>query len=288
MATVLDRYEAASAEKPAILCDYTPPRSGDPAALEVVRDLPVDFISVAYNPGKLVRADSVTVAYLMREQLGLDALFSISPRDMNKIALQTRLLGAQMLGLENVLVLQGDPLGEREHQHGVSASSDLTSTGLIASIRDLNEGKDYRGAELRGASNFCLGATLDLSRDLAAEAKLALRKVEAGARFFVTQPIYDVEATRSFAEAYRAVAGSDFSTPVFWGLHIPAQDGVGFTAMPERVQRQLDGGRSGVEIARELLGVFQEAGFPGVYVVPPVLRGGARDYEAVRQLLAHR
>ncbi|MDA1036009.1 MAG: methylenetetrahydrofolate reductase [Chloroflexi bacterium] len=181
MTTVLERYSVTPAERPVMLCDFTPPRSGDPAALEAIKDLPVDFISVAYNPGKLVRADSAAVAYMIGERLGLESVFSLAPRDMNKIALQSRLLGAQMLGLENVLVLQGDPLGEREFQHGVAESHDFTSTSLIASIRDLNDGKDYRDAELRGATSFCIGATLDMSRSIEVEARLAARKIEAGA-----------------------------------------------------------------------------------------------------------
>ncbi len=288
MATVLERYATATAERPALLCDFTPPRSGDPVALDTVKDLPVDFISVAYNPGKLVRADSVAVARMVVERLELDAVFSLSPRDMNKIALQSRLLGAQMLDLENVLVLQGDPLGERELQYGVSASSDFTATGLIAAIRDLNEGKDYRGADLRGATNFCIGATLDLSRGLEAEARLAARKIDAGAQYFITQPIYDVEAAGAFEEAFKSATGNDFTSPVFWGLHIPVADGVGFTAMPEHVQHDLEQGRSGVEIARDVLDSFATAGFRGAYLVPPILRGGARDYEAVKELLATR
>ena len=285
MTTVLESY-ARTADRPVVLCDFTPPRSGDPAALDSIRDVPADFISVAYNPGKLVRVDSVSGAYHIKERLGSEVVFSLSPRDMNKIAVQSRLLGAQVLGLENVVVLQGDPLGEREHGHGVSESVDFTATELIASIHGMNEGNDYRGAALRGATAFCLGATLDLSRDLEAESRLAAKKLDAGGEFFITQPIYDADASQAFLDVFRAVAQRAFEAPVFWGLHIPVKDGVEVAAMPERVRSDLDRGRPGVEIASELMESFKRAGLHGIYLVPPILRGGARDYEAARQLLA--
>jgi 5,10-methylenetetrahydrofolate reductase len=284
MATVIDRYHAPSGRH-VVLSDFTPPRSGDASALDAIRDLPADFISVAYNPGKLVRADSVTAAYLIKERCGKDVVFNLAPRDMNKIALQSRLLGAQMLGLENVVVLQGDPLTERELGVGVTQSEDYTTCGLIESIQAMNGGNDYRGAALRGATSLCVGATIDLSRGLEAEARLAARKSTAGAQFFITQPIYDVSDALAFLDTFQRVNGSELGAPVFWGLHIAVKDGVTFDTIPEHVQRDLERGRSGVDIAQELMRSFEEAGFRGVYLVPPILRGGARDYDAAKVLL---
>ena len=106
MVKVTDTY-TASKDRMVVLCDCTPPRSGDPAALDRVGVVDADYICVAYNPGKLARADSVAAAYTIKERTGRDVVFNMATRDMNKIATQSRLLGAQMMGLENIVVLQG-------------------------------------------------------------------------------------------------------------------------------------------------------------------------------------
>jgi len=113
--------------------------------LDRVKGLSADFISVAYNPGRLVRMDSRTAAYAVQQRTGTDVVFTLATRDMNKIATGSQLLGAQTLGLENVVVVQGDRLTERETEQGASAVDDFTSTSLIASIAAMNNGLDYRG-----------------------------------------------------------------------------------------------------------------------------------------------
>src|SRR5436190_557789 len=74
----------------------------------------VDFTAVAYNPGKAVRIDSDSVAHEIKRVTGRETIFNLSPRDMNRIAVQSRLLGGSIMGLSNVLVVQGDPLTERD------------------------------------------------------------------------------------------------------------------------------------------------------------------------------
>ena len=85
------------------------PGPGDVTLLD--RDCPdADFIAVAYNPGRAVRANSAMLAAAVQGRMGIDATFTLATRDMNQLALQSQLLGAQMLGLENVIVVQGDPI----------------------------------------------------------------------------------------------------------------------------------------------------------------------------------
>ena len=164
MAKVTDTYES-STSKIIVLCDCTSPRSGDPADLDRVGVVEADYICVAYNPGKLTRTDSVAAAITIKERTGKDVVFNMATRDMNKIAMQSRLLGSQMMGLENVVVLQGDGFTQAEAEL-VKAVDDFTPTGLVAAIAAMNEGLDYRGSKLRGNTGFCIGATLDLERDL--------------------------------------------------------------------------------------------------------------------------
>ncbi len=284
MAKVTDTY-TTSTSKLVVLCDCTPPRSGDPAALDLVGVVDADYICVAYNPGKLARADSVAAAYTIRDRTGKDVVFNMATRDMNKIAMQSRLLGAQMMGLENVVALQGDSFTEVESEL-VKAVDDFTPTGLVEAIAAMNAGQDYRGTNLRGSTDFCIGATLDLARDLEREVRLTQRKVEAGAHYFIVQPMYDLELRQRFLDEYEKRTGEPFPLPVFWGLQVLDKDGIMLGNAPTKIRQELDGGRAGSDIAIELLQSYIEAGIRGVYLVPPILRGGARDYDAAQQVLA--
>ena len=284
MATVTHVY-ASSPNALVVLCDCTPPRSADPAVLDALGNVGADFACVAYNPGKLPRADSVAAAHAIKSRTGTDVVFNLGTRDMNKVAVQSRLLGAQMLGLENVIVLQGDPFTPEEAAR-VKPVNDYTPTELIASVANMNAGLDYRGARLRGETSLCIGATFDLARELDREVALTHRKVMAGAQFLIAQPIYDLGIRQAFLETYEALAREPLELPVFWGLQVLDKDGLVFGNVPPPMRGELDGGRPGADIAAELLHTFVDAGLRGVYLVPPILRGGARDYEVARQVLA--
>ena len=283
MAKVTEVYAASSG--PVVLCDCTPPRSADPTALDAVGAVGADFACVAYNPGKLPRADSVAAALAIKARTDTDVVFNLATRDMNKIAVQSRLLGAQMLGLENVVVLQGDRFSPEEAER-VKAVNDYTPTSLIASAAAMNDGLDYRGSKMRGATSLCIGASFDLARDLDREVALTQRKVDAGAHFLIAQPIYDLDVRHAFLEAYERSTAAPLDLPVFWGLQVLDKDGIVLGNVPPEMRQQLDEGRPGVDIAIELLRQFVDDGVRGVYLVPPILRGGARDYEAARQVLA--
>jgi 5,10-methylenetetrahydrofolate reductase len=263
---------------PVFICDFSPPRGADPDLLSGARQLAAaDFICVAYNPGKLVRLDSVAAARHLKQSTGRDVVFNLSPRDMNRLALESKLLGAHLMGLENVLVVQGDPFTQRD---GLRSADDYTATGLIAAIQGLNQGLDHRGAKLRSATDFCPGAALDLNRDLEDEVHLTHRKIEAGAEFLVSQPVFDVSRIADFAAQYAEETGKALKVPVFWGLQVLTRDGVLFSNVPPDILRDLENGRDGVDIALETYALLRERGINTFYVVSPVLRGGARDYEA--------
>jgi len=271
-------YEATG--RPGFICDFSPPRSGNIA--EVKRaDIPADFISIAYNPGRAVRANSAMLAAAIRREMGKETAFTLATRDMNRLAIQSLLLGAQMLGLENVVVVQGDQFNNRDR--ALLAVNGYRPTELIAAIRAMNEGVDFRESSLREPTAFCIGATLDLGRGIEAEAELAVRKVEAGADFLISQPIFDPDDAHRFRDSYERQGGSPLAVPVFFGLQILEQGGVLFSSVPDSVRAELDAGRSGVDIAVGLYGRFREAGLNDVYLMPPIRRGGARDYGAARE-----
>ena len=282
MARVVDQ-PSGGAGAGRVICDFSPPRSGDPASLKLP-DLPAAFIAVNYNPGRAVRVNPAMAAAAIKLRGGPEAAFIMATRDMNRLALQSLLLGAQLMGLENVIVTQGDPFSRRDLARARPAG-DITPTGLIAAIAAMNSGADFRGNPLPTPTNFCIGATLDPGRDLRREARLAQRKVKAGAQFFVTQPIYDPADASRFLEAYAHCAGEEMPAPVFYGLHILERGGVAFSPPPESVQGELDKGRPGVDIALEQRQRFREAGFSDIYLLPPIRPGGERDYAAAQEFL---
>ena len=273
---------SASTGRPAFICDYSPPRSGRAA------DIPAppadaDFISVAYNPGRAVRVNSVALAAALQSRYHAQTIFTLATRDMNRLALQSMLLGAQILELENVIVVAGDPFLPSDR--GAVAVNDYRPTDLIGAITDLNGGIDYRERRLRAPSDFCIGATVDLGRGIAAEAQLAARKVAAGAHFLITQPVFEPEDVERFRDAYRVAAGDVMDVPVFYGVGLMEQDGISFASVPQPALDDLAAGRSGVDIALEVWDALRAVGVNDCYLVPPIRRSGARDYEAARQFL---
>lgn len=270
--------------RPVVICDFSPPRGSDAVLLSGAQSVSPDFFSVAYSPGKAVRLDPVVAAHAVRQQTGRDVIFTMATRDMNRLAMQNHLLGADLLGLENVIVVGGDIFTPRDLAV-VKDVRDFRPTELVASIKAMNQGLDYRGLKLRAPTDFCVGATMDLGRETEREVRLTRAKVSAGADFFITQPIYEVEGAQRFLDAYQSAAGEPLAAPVFWGLQVLDASGLVFGDVPQVVRDDLDGGRDGVEIAVELLHGFLEAGMNGIYLVPPIFRGGLRDYEAAQRVI---
>lgn len=269
---------------PFFLADVSPPRGGERSLLEPVLGLDADAFCVAYNPGKSVRADSLAVAHALQTATGKPAVFNLATRDMNRLALQSHLLGAQLLNMTNVLVISGDAFTERELT-SVKAVDDFRPTELVAAVAAMGQGTDYRGLKLRTPAALCVGASVDPSRPLQAEARLARRKVEAGARFLVTQAMYDAAQAEAFLEAYAREAAQPLAVPTLFGLPILAKDGMLLGDAPERVRREVEAGRPGVDIALEQLHTFRERGLRTFYLVSPILRGGVRDYQATAEFL---
>lgn len=280
MAKVVYRIHAQTG-RPAFICDYSPPRSGRP------EDVPAppqsaDFVSAAYNPGRAVRMNPVAAAAVLRDHHSADPIFTLATRDINRLALESLLLGAQALGLENVIVVAGDPFGARD---SASPVYDYRPTELIAAIANLNTGSDHRGSNLRSPTDFCIGATVDLGRGIESEARLAVRKVAAGANFLITQPVFDPADVGRFADEYVRGSGQPLPVPVFYGVGLMEPDGVSFANVPRWVTDDLAAGRSGVDIALQAWDSLRSAGAADCYLVPPIRRNGARDYDAASRFL---
>ena len=273
-----------SAGAPVFICDVSPPRGADPGLLEPLRGLDADFLSMAYNPGRSVRVNSVSAAHWLQRETGAEVAFTIATRDMNRVAIQSLLLGAELLGLENVIIVRGDDFTPRELST-VRDVHDFTPTALIRAIGAMNEGVDHRGLRLRGPTNLCVGATIDLGRGIDREARLTHAKAEAGAQFFISQPTFDAEMPVRFMERYASLYGS-LGPPMFFGVPVMAPGSLALGDVPRRVTDDLAAGRPGADIAAQLVGELTDAGFRTFYLVPPILRAGRRDYDAAREVLA--
>lgn len=270
--------------RPAVICDISPPRSGNPA------DLPdffpeADFLLVGYCPGRAARADSAMVAAQIQRQRGRETALTLITRDQNRLALQAHLLGAQLLGLHNVVVAAGDPFPPADAKQP-KAVDDYRPTELIAAIAALNQGRDFRDTALAAPTDFCIGATVDLGRGLRREAELTRRKIAAGAHFLITQPIYDPAIAAKFQAAYAAAAGEKLPVPIFYGLQVLEPGGLAFGPTPAASWAEVAAGRSPVEQALEWGAAFRAAGLHNIYLLPGIHPGGRRNYAAAQAVVA--
>ena len=284
MATVTSAY-AQRGTRPLVAMDCSPPRSGDSSFAAAFAGIEADFVCAAYSPGRSARMDPVAAAASVRRIAGIDAIFSLATRDMNRLALQMHLLGAQALGLDNVLVLFGDDFSPKDLTR-TRPVRDVAPTGLLADIRAMNDGRDFKGLKLAAPTQICAGAAIDLSKGVEAEAELALRKVDSGAEFIIAQPTYDPAPRRGFLNRCEALAGAPFAPPVFWGVQLLTRDGLVFGDPPPRLVDEIAQGRPPADVAVEVAGALRDAGTDAFYVVPPILKGGRRDYEAARDAIA--
>ena len=283
MTKVTDKL-VGQANQAVFICDFSPPRGANPELLEPIKNLDSDFVSVAYSPGKSTRVNPVIAAHWIKANIGADVVFTLATRDMNKLALQSLLLGAELLGLENLVVVRGDGFTDKELSL-VKDVSDYLPTELLRSVTLMNEGIDFKGLKLRSPTNFCVGATIDLGRGMESELRLTRRKVEAGAQFFISQPTFQPDEPREFISRYAELYGNELTPPMFHGIQVMTPDSLVLGKVPQWVTDDLSKGRAGEDIALEVLSKFTEQGYRSFYLVPPILRGGRRDYEAAQSVL---
>ena len=282
--TTVTEATASSSRRPVIICDVSPPRGAVPGALTDALEIDADFLSVSYAPGQSARVNSIFVAAYLQEHHGRHTVFTLATRDMNPIAVQSLLLGAEWEGLRNVVIVRGDPIRERERNQ-ITTVNDYSTTSLLQDIGSLNRGRDFRGLKLTGSTSFCAGATVDLSRGIKQETSLAVRKAGAGASFFLCQAHFHAGDLSDLRRNVLPTQGRHI--PIFAGVQILDADGIDFGNVPNYIRGDLDSGRSGLEIARELVFGLWSEGITTFYVIPTILRGGLRDYRAASDLIEY-
>jgi len=158
----------------------------------------VDAINVTDLQSSVMRLGSLAVCNLL-VQKGFEPIFQVTCRDRNRLALQSDILSAAALGIENLLILTGDhpTLGDHPEAKPVF---DLDSVQLLQVARKLQEGQDMKGNKLEGAApKFCMGAVVNPGADPIEPQILKMeKKIEAGAEFFQTQAIYEPQVFENF------------------------------------------------------------------------------------------
>ena len=175
----------------------------------------VDAVNVTDLQSSVMRLGSMAVCHLLTDH-GIDPIFQMTCRDRNRLALQSDLLSAWVLGIRNVLALTGDHPALGDHP-GAMPVFDLDSVGLLRAISKLNEGCDMAGNQLKGAPNFLSGAVVNPGADNEAALEMQIikmeKKIEAGARFFQTQGIFDLDVFERFMKRVQG-----FKVPVMGGV----------------------------------------------------------------------
>ncbi|MDY0039986.1 MAG: methylenetetrahydrofolate reductase [Desulforhabdus sp.] len=161
----------------------------------------VDAVVVPDMDNGVMRMSALAGGVLMH-QLGIEAVIHVYCRDRNRMALQGDLLAAYALGIQNVVVVCSETMANADH-HDAKPVNDLGELELLGAIRTLEGGTDLAGIELNGAPNFTTGCTLAPCRDDKAfeqELELTRKKVEAGAEFVVTPPVFNLDRFGSFVD----------------------------------------------------------------------------------------
>jgi len=258
--------EKLSSQQFVVTAEIAPPKGVDlAAALEKARQLQnVDAINVTDNQGACMRMSPLALARLLVEQ-GYEPILQLTCRDRNRMALQSDLLGAAAMGVENLLLLTGD-----HPKFGDHAASrpvfDLDSVQLLKATRELTQGVDMGGKKLSAVPKFFCGAAVaPAARPQPLVLKKFAKKIDCGAKFFQTQAVFREQQLADFmatAATYQVpvILGvlllknarmADFLNCNIPGVQVP-QD------LIQRLEKGSDPLHVGVRIAREMVGWARE------------------------------
>jgi methionine synthase / methylenetetrahydrofolate reductase(NADPH) len=264
-----------------IIVEFDPPKDLDTEGFLTgcfeLHKAGADAITLADNSLANVRMSNMALGAIMKSQYGIDPLVHIACRDRNLIGQQSHLMGLHALGIDQVLVVTGDPsrFGDLP---GASSVFDVTSFDLIRMVKQLNEGISFSGRPLKQKAQFIVGAAFNPNvRHIEAAIKRLEKKVEAGADFIMTQPVYDAESIRLVHDATKHI-----KIPVFIGImpltssrnaeflhnEVP---GIKLSDEARERMRRVQGEaarQEGIKMAKELLDVAITY-FNGIYLITP-------------------
>ncbi len=160
----------------------------------------VEAVNVTDIQSSVMKVGSLAVCHLLTQR-GIEPVFQLTCRDRNRLALQSDLLSAWILGIRNVLIITGDHPTLGDHPDSLPVF-DLDSVQLLQVVSGLNQGKDMMGNDLEGKPNFFPGAVVNPGADpLELQIIKLEKKVQAGAKFIQTQAVYDPAQFETFMKA---------------------------------------------------------------------------------------
>ena len=249
--------------------EILPPRSWDMtemlAKVRRCAEAGVDAINIPDGPRASARVSPMIAALTIRREVGIEPILHYCCRDRNLIGMQSDLLGGFAAGLANFLIITGDPpkLGDYPDVTGVF---DVDAIGLTQVVANLNRGFDIGGNPISPPTGICIGVGANpCAVDLEREIDRYHRKIDAGAEFAITQPVFDVEALLRFldrverhARRIPVLAGiwplisyknAEFMNNEVPGVVVPKE----ILARMARCRSREEGQRVGIEIARKIL-----------------------------------
>lgn len=265
-----------------IICEFDTPKDLDIQDFligsQALHHAGVDAITMADNALATARMSNLALGATLKSNYGINPLLHVACRDRNLLGQQSHLMGLHALGIDQILVITGDPtrIGDLP---GASSIYDVTSFELIRMVKQLNKGISFSGRQLNQQANFAVGCAFNPHvRKIEKAVERLEKKVEAGADFVMTQPIYDEEQILRLYEATKNIP-----IPIFVGimpltsyrnalfLHnevpgIKIADQV--LAQMEIIKDNTEARQVGIAICKELLDVTMKY-FRGIYLITP-------------------
>jgi methionine synthase / methylenetetrahydrofolate reductase (NADH) len=266
------------------LIEVVPPRGHDTkSAVDQALQLRARRVDAVHVPDGASgpRLSALSLAVLIRQQAGIDVVLQFSSRDKPLIVMQSELLGAHALGLRNLLPVTGDVRAVGDYSDATSVI-DVDSIGLVNAVSRLNKGLDVGGQTIGSATTFYIGVTVNpAADDLDEEMRRFAWKVEAGAEYVITRPVFDVKAFEQMhrrlessglpvvlsVRPFESVLDAEYLANEVPGVRVPSK-------MIERMRRAPDAdvaAKEGVAIASEITHALRGA-VQGVNVIPPQSR----------------
>jgi 5,10-methylenetetrahydrofolate reductase len=212
--------------------------------IELLKDK-VHALNVTDNQSSVMRINSLSVCELIKLAGGTPIL-QMTCRDRNRMGIQSDLLGASILGIDNVLCLTGDYTTVGDHP-SCKPVFDLDSVLLLEAVQALNESKDFAGNEMTSPTNLFAGAVVTPEADPIEPQKLKFeKKIKAGSKFFQTQAIYDIDNFKEFMKYARR-----FDTKVMAGIVLLVSAGMA---------RYMNSNVPGIFVPDELIAEMRDAG----------------------------
>lgn len=244
-----------------------------------LKEAGADAITMADNSLAVTRMSNLALGYLVKDKLGVRPLIHIACRDRNLIGTQSHMMGLDALGIDHVLAVTGDPARFGDLP-GSSSVYDLTSFEIIRMIKQLNEGIAFSGKPLKQKAKFIVGAAFNPNvKHLEKAVQRLERKVEAGADYIMTQPVFDPLLIEKIYESTKHL-----NIPVFIGIWPLASGGnaeylhneIPGIQLSDEIRDRMaglkgeEGKAMGIQIAKELLDAAMPY-FNGIYLMTPFL-----------------